>query len=139
VQVAIKMQARGKSVRVGDAIPYLVCSAESVQAYLDQNPEASAAGAMPNLGSYAQRSFPPDEFEDSKGLLKLDTEWYMTQQIHPPISRLCEPIEGTDPSQLAMCLGLDPSKFRSSFVQSNSGGADEDEELFGDVGAMDDR
>jgi hypothetical protein len=64
-----------------------------VRAYLDQRPEASATGAVPNLGSFAQRSFPPDEFEESKGMLKLDTDWYLTQQIHPPTSRLCEPIE----------------------------------------------
>ncbi len=35
----------------------------------------------------------------------------MTNQIHPPISRLCEPIQGTDSAQIADCLGLDSSKF----------------------------
>ena len=33
-------------------------------------------------------------------------------QVHPVVSRLCGPIEGTDSARLADCLGLDPSKFR---------------------------
>jgi hypothetical protein len=36
---------------------------------------------------------------------------YLTQQIHPPLSRLCGPIEGTDPAQIAECLGLNPAKY----------------------------
>ncbi|GJV98986.1 nucleotide-binding alpha-beta plait domain-containing protein [Tanacetum coccineum] len=34
-------------------------------------------------------------------------------QIHPVVSRLCAFIEGTSPSMLADCLGVDPSKFQS--------------------------
>ncbi|GKE21589.1 hypothetical protein Tco_1433101, partial [Tanacetum coccineum] len=34
-------------------------------------------------------------------------------QIHPVLSRLCAFIEGTSPSMLADCLGVDPSKFQS--------------------------
>ncbi|GJX98083.1 DNA polymerase alpha catalytic subunit, partial [Tanacetum coccineum] len=34
-------------------------------------------------------------------------------QIHPVVSHLCASIEGTSPSMLADCLGLDPSKFQS--------------------------
>ena len=40
-----------------------------------------------------------------------DLEWYLKQQVHPPVARLCEPIEGTDAAQIASCLGLDPTKF----------------------------
>ena len=43
----------------------------------------------------------------------VDFEYYISQQILPPIERLCDPIEGTDRSRLAECLGLDPSRFRS--------------------------
>ena len=34
-------------------------------------------------------------------------------QVHPVVSRLCDPIEGTDSARLADCLGLDPMRFRS--------------------------
>lgn len=40
------------------------------------------------------------------GTLKVDLNWYLAQQILPPVSRLCENIEGTDVPQLASCLGI---------------------------------
>ena len=36
------------------------------------------------------------------------------RQVHPVVTRLCAPIEGTDPARLADCLGLDPSRFRGA-------------------------
>ena len=38
--------------------------------------------------------------------LLLDYDHYISNQILPPIERLCEPIEGTDRSRLAECLGM---------------------------------
>ena len=38
---------------------------------------------------------------------------YLSQQIVPPVSRLCEPIEGTSLAVLAEKMGLDSSKFTS--------------------------
>lgn len=43
------------------------------------------------------------------GALQVDIEWYLAQQILPPITRLCNVIDGTDSGQIASCLGLDPS------------------------------
>ena len=40
-----------------------------------------------------------------------DYEYYLAQQILPPIERLCEPIEGTDKARLAECLGLDVQRY----------------------------
>jgi hypothetical protein len=34
-------------------------------------------------------------------------------QVHPVVSRLCAPIEGTDAARLADCLGLDPAKYHA--------------------------
>src|SRR6267154_502986 len=69
----------------------------------------------------------------------LDYDFYLSQQVLPPIERLCDPIEGTDRSRLAECLGrlyspswslrssdgyypgLDPMRFRNT----GSGGDDE--------------
>ena len=42
-----------------------------------------------------QRAYHPDEVLKAKGELTIDFEWYLAQQILPPVSRLCEPIEGT--------------------------------------------
>lgn len=40
-----------------------------------------------------------------KDNLKIDAKYYLSQQIHPVISRLCEPIEGIDAVQIAETLG----------------------------------
>ena len=42
--------------------------------------------------------------------VQLDFEWYLGNQILPPISRLCEPIEGTSAAEMSVRLGLDASK-----------------------------
>jgi len=36
----------------------------------------------------------------------LDMKYYLASQIHPVVSRLCDPIEGTDASHIAECLGM---------------------------------
>lgn len=46
-------------------------------------------------------------------MLQIDTQWYLAQQLHPPIWRLCEPIDGMESSHVAECLGLDPAKFHT--------------------------
>lgn len=57
-------------------------------------------------------------------------------QVHPVVSRLCAPIEGTDNARLADCLGLDPSKFHS---QPSSGREDYREEaLMAGCASLDD-
>jgi len=42
------------------------------------------------------------------------------------VTRLCAPIEGTDPARLADCLGLDPSRFRGASGGSAAADARED-------------
>eukprot|EP00026_Physarum_polycephalum_P000493 Phypoly_transcript_00494.p1 GENE.Phypoly_transcript_00494~~Phypoly_transcript_00494.p1 ORF type:complete len:1064 (+),score=166.17 Phypoly_transcript_00494:1336-4527(+) len=97
VQVALKMRNMGKRVRQGDFIPYVICEGQ---------------------GSPAERAFSPDQIARSDGILKVDTAWYLNQQILPPIARLCENIQGTDQPQLAACLGLDPSRFSRTILPS---------------------
>ncbi|KAH9935987.1 uncharacterized protein BXZ73DRAFT_45345 [Epithele typhae] len=99
VQVALRMKERGGTARGGDVIPYVFCLGEGGE---------SAKTAQ------ADRAKHPDEVRRDSENLKLDYEHYLSQQILPPIERLCEPIEGTDRARLAECLGLDPARFRSS-------------------------
>lgn len=55
----------------------------------------------------------------------LDYEHYLSQQILPPVERLCDPIEGTDRARLAQCLGLDPGRYKINI------GGDSEERQFG--------
>ncbi|KDQ50145.1 hypothetical protein JAAARDRAFT_74363 [Jaapia argillacea MUCL 33604] len=90
VQVALRMKSKGGNARSGDVIPYIFC--------LGTDGETAKTGQ-------ADRARHPDE---------VHYEFYLAHQVLPPIERLCEPIEGTDRSRLAECLGLDPNRYRST-------------------------
>jgi len=92
VHVALTMKARGDTVPVGTHIQYVITKGDEP--------------------SYSKRAKHPDQIERAEGMITVDTEWYLSQQIHPPISRLLNPIDGTDSGRIAECLGLDASKFR---------------------------
>ena len=34
-----------------------------------------------------------------------DVKYYLAHQVHPVVSRLCDPIDGTDAAHIAECLG----------------------------------
>ena len=52
----------------------------------------------------SQRAYHPDELSRNDQL-KVDEEYYLAHQIHPVVSRLCDPIEGTDSALIAEMLG----------------------------------
>ncbi|KAF9209565.1 DNA-directed DNA polymerase alpha catalytic subunit pol1 [Haplosporangium sp. Z 27] len=108
VQVALRLKQQGISFRAGDTVPYVICIDESLPT---------------QKGSYAERAYFPKELTNNPSL-KIDFEYYLNQQVHPPLDRLCGPIEGTDATRLAECLGLDTSKFRSA-LRSSSGHEEE--------------
>ncbi|CAF2163499.1 unnamed protein product [Brassica napus] len=111
VQVALRMRQRGykEGFNAKDTVPYIIC--------YEQGNTSSASSA-----GIAERARHPDEVksEDSKWLVDID--YYLAQQIHPVVSRLCAEIQGTSPERLAECLGLDPSKYRSR--SNNATGSD---------------
>jgi len=57
--------------------------------------------------------------------LKIDIDWYIIQQILPPITRLIEHIEGIEVDFVAQCLGVDGKKYK--FNQHALGDGDEDQ------------
>ena len=84
-------------IRIGDHIPYVICEGK----------ESSAA----------LRAHHPSELSQGKDKnLAIDTKWYLSQQVLPPIARLCMPMEGTNISAMAECLGLDRAAYRSMDV-----------------------
>ena len=117
VQVAIRMKAMGKSDAelVNNFIPYVICKKKVTE----QQKKVS-------LGDMA---FSPEEFMDQKNSLEIDIEWYITQQLLPPITRLIEHIEGIEVDFVAQCLGVDGKKYKYASNVGNSG----DGEYDGDV------
>jgi DNA polymerase alpha subunit A len=101
VHVAKMMIKNNRRLTVGDHIPYVIC----------EPLETDGEDAKKAPKSATERARHPDEIARSGGILKPDVEWYLTQQILPPVSRLCEPIEGLSQGLIAQRLGLNASKY----------------------------
>nr|VDD25910.1 unnamed protein product [Brassica oleracea] len=103
VQVALRMRQRGfkEGFNAKDTVPYIICY------------EQGNASSVSSAG-IANRARHPDEVKSDESRLLVDIDYYLAQQIHPVVSRLCAEIQGTSPERLAECLGLDPSKYRSN-------------------------
>ncbi|KAG4303428.1 hypothetical protein PCK1_000392 [Pneumocystis canis] len=101
VQVALKKKAKGDSVKINDVIGYIITGSENENKHV------------------AERACLPQEVIKSSDM-KIDYTYYLTNQILPPIERLCGPIEGTDRTRLAECLGLDIRKYQINEI-NNSG------------------
>ncbi|XP_061660924.1 DNA polymerase alpha catalytic subunit isoform X2 [Syngnathoides biaculeatus] len=94
VHVALWINSQGgRKVKAGDTVSYIICK------------DGSTLAA-------SQRAYALEQLQKQDGL-SLDTQYYLAQQIHPVVSRICEPIEGIDGVLIATWLGLDPSQFRS--------------------------
>ena len=107
VQVALRDMARGKTVRKGDVVSYIITGTPQ-----DSEPAPKRAYA------------PADLKVDTS--LKPDVDYYIGKQIFPPVERLCANIAGTSTSQLAEQLGLDVRKY-NSFQNQSSNAIDEHE------------
>lgn len=104
VQVALREIARGKSIRRGDVISYVVTG-------------DSKTSSEP----VAKRAYTPQDVTKKDSDLKVDVEWYIGKQIFPPVERLCANITGTSTPQLAEQLGLDIRRYaNNSSSQSGS-------------------
>uniref|UniRef100_A0A673IK38 DNA polymerase n=1 Tax=Sinocyclocheilus rhinocerous TaxID=307959 RepID=A0A673IK38_9TELE len=98
VHVALWINSQGgKKVKAGDTVSYVICEDGS------------------NLAA-SQRAYALEQLQKQPGL-SLDTQYYLSQQVHPVVGRICEPIEGIDAVLIATWLGLDPSHFRAQQQQ----------------------
>lgn len=110
VQVALKLIAKGKTVRAKDVMSFIITG--------------SSSGSAENA---ATNAYPPDEVMKGDSGLKPDVDYYLHKQILPPVERLCAPITFTNVTRLAECLGLDTSKYKVSGAAGNRNGAPQDE------------
>ncbi|CAN8251389.1 unnamed protein product [Cochlearia groenlandica] len=102
VQVALRMRQRGykEGFNAKDTVPYIICYEQGNM-------------SSPSSAGLAERARHPDEVKSDDSRWLVDIDYYLAQQIHPVVSRLCAEIQGTSPERLAECLGLDPSKYQS--------------------------
>ncbi|XP_060232727.1 DNA polymerase alpha catalytic subunit [Meriones unguiculatus] len=93
VHVALWINSQGgRKVKAGDTVSYVICQDGS------------------NLPA-TQRAYAPEQLQKQDNL-SIDTQYYLAQQIHPVVTRICEPIDGIDAVLIALWLGLDSTQFR---------------------------
>lgn len=106
VQVALRELARGKNVRKGDVISYIITG------------DGTSSEPAP------KRAYAPPDVLNPKSTFVPDVEWYIGKQIFPPVERLCANIVGTSSMQLAECLGLDIKRYNAQKRHEGSGDND---------------
>jgi DNA polymerase alpha subunit A len=89
VQVALAMLKANKAVKAGDFVPYVIC----IEVPADGAAPASASSSSSGGGLLGSRAHHPDAVMASNGALIVDTRWYLSNQVLPPIARLCDPIQ----------------------------------------------
>ncbi|KAJ8546171.1 hypothetical protein K7X08_018754 [Anisodus acutangulus] len=106
VEVALRLKKSGyvTGCSTGDTVPYVICCEQG-------NGSSTSVGI-------AQRARHPDELKKDNVNWIVDIDYYLAQQIHPVISRLCASIQGTSPARLADCLGIDSSKFQNKSIEA---------------------
>eukprot|EP00117_Sycon_ciliatum_P005097 scpid11208/ scgid3347/ DNA polymerase alpha catalytic subunit; DNA polymerase alpha catalytic subunit p180 len=95
VLVALRLaKAKTHHFGAGDTVPYVICE------------DGSSNSAM-------QRAYHPDELRKNSDLT-IDYKYYLKDQVHPVVSRLCEPVDSLDAAMVAEYLGLDRSAYRKA-------------------------
>ncbi|KAK6866177.1 hypothetical protein PG995_002705 [Apiospora arundinis] len=108
VQVALREIGRGKNLRKGDVISYVITG--------DSKTTSEPA---------AKRAYTPQDVMKADSGLQVDVEWYIGKQIFPPVERLCANIIGTSTSQLAEQLGLDIKRYANNSSSNQNGGSND--------------
>ncbi|CAG7823867.1 unnamed protein product [Allacma fusca] len=112
VKVALRMNESGKmpkKFRNGDTVSYLFCT-------------DGEAHHLTELGKPIEIKKDQDDGTDEKEVKQLtpDPIYYLANQVHPVVSRICDPIPGLDPARIADSLGLDSSSYkRRRVVEEN--------------------
>lgn len=113
VQVALREMARGKTMRKGDVVSYIITG--------DSKTTSEPA---------AKRAYTPQDVLKADSGLAPDVEWYIGKQIFPPVERLCANIVGTSTVQLAENLGLDVRRYANNNSSNpNSSGSNHNLEI----------
>lgn len=129
VQVALRFNQQtgsgggGHRFRAGDTVEYIICE------------DGTNRSAVQRAYSPAELSSGVKSAENGEEpkQLKIDVHYYLAGQIHPVVSRLVAPIEGTSPAHIADCLGLDSASYRRSMAVSAAGNAGAEDDALQEV------
>eukprot|EP00921_Rhytidocystis_pertsovi_P012478 GHVQ01020290.1.p1 GENE.GHVQ01020290.1~~GHVQ01020290.1.p1 ORF type:complete len:1473 (-),score=232.74 GHVQ01020290.1:2051-6469(-) len=130
VKVAQRLADSGQAIRPGNEIGYVICDKQLIQNFYSNSlasseltsarttDDASNSATEASYDHYSARAFSPEEAVHMQ--LYADIAWYKAQQLHPPISRLCQHLGGeTQEDRLAGSLGLEVSKYQHTTNSSD--------------------
>lgn len=112
VQVALRMNSSGKlpkKFKNGDTVSYIFCNDNLAHHQVEVGTPIIKKEVKTEGETKAENEV---EVKTEPELLQPDPLYYLSQQIHPVVSRICEPIPGLDAAHIAECLGMDPSSYR---------------------------
>jgi len=119
VRVAKRLREKGDlSIKMNTFIPYIVCEerpAAEGEGEKDQNQQNLI---IQNSKALSDKCFHSQELAVNPRL-KVDIEWYKSNQIISSVLRLCKHISQINMHQLASCIGLDSNKFNSYLSEKN--------------------
>lgn len=95
VQVALKLREKGKVVKAGAVLTFVI----------------TAPSSENDHSTVAERARPIQDFLNKGSDLRPDAEFYLEKQIFSPVERLIERIEGVDMIRLAKALNIDTRKY----------------------------
>ena len=89
----IRTGAKASSDLVGNFVGYVICKQDESQ---EEEKKGGMAAQQSSKFSFEKSAFSFDEVMQSRGSLKPDVDWYIIQQLMPPITRLIEHIDGIE-------------------------------------------
>lgn len=117
LHVARELEKRGKQIKSGFVVEYLILGQEFARKYFkipdDRIEELSQS----------ERSIPYSDYTKFKNLHPVDTldiQWYITSQLLPPLERLCNPIPELSRAQLSQCFGITVTESDLQYTTNNA-------------------
>lgn len=95
-----------KKLAAGDVIPFVICN---------EPPPGVVVGPNQRI-SHTQRAYHAEEVLSSDGELTIDKQYYLAEQAHKVVTRICEFVDGLDSVIIADCLGVDRTLFPHHFI-----------------------
>lgn len=128
VQVALRMNKSGKlpkKYKNGDTVSYIFCNDGLAHHVIEVGTpmvkEVKVEPGKTATASTSEENGNEVKTEPEPEILQPDPAYYLSQQIHPVVSRICEPIPGLDAARIAECLGMDPTSYkRRRVVEDNN-------------------
>lgn len=123
VTVAKRLNQTGKlpkKFKNGDTVPYVFCTDgiahHPVELLESKAPPKVEVAKVENNNENGGTASIKQEIT----ALEPDAKYYLAQQLHPVVSRICEPIPGLDAARIAESLGMDPSSYKRRHVVDRS-------------------